>query len=326
MTPTLSNPCSNNNQFSRIYEPSEDANWEVAFVESIQPASTSSLAPSTSWRGEDTHKNKEHKHQHDKIITNNIMDSSHNLPIELSDIYEVEVPVTSSSPPAFVQPLHGLWSSDYIACPSPQYRAIPLYKVEGREDPTAYKDEGIDEPSSPLDSSPMQSGDTTSQDPQPSGTLRPPTPRQDLQPSGPPTPSQDPQPEEFIDSCDILQWVINDSNITPNILVGPDLQAPATITSAALEQNLATPTTINFITAIKTDEIPTTVPSPPLAQLSTTIKSEPEDSDWEPSFNRATSSRCAHFVSMTDFKMLLQAFLVYTLIFVNFIIFASKEP
>lgn len=223
----------------RIYEPSEDANWEEAFVDSIRPATASTPAPSTTWRGEDTRRNtKQQQEQHDKTI---VMDASDNLPIELGETYEVQVPIVST-----FQPLQGLWSSEFIACPSPQYRAVSLYQAEGREDP--YRDEGIDEPSSPLSSS-----------------------------------SQDPQPEEFIDRCDILQWVIDDSNITPNIF-GPNLEAPSTITSGALQQPVALPTTLNFISPLKTDQLPVVLPHLSLpAPPSATVKSEPEDSDWEAS-------------------------------------------
>ena len=108
----------------------------------------------------------------------------------------------------------------------------------------------------------------------------------------------DPQPEDFIDRCDILQWVIGDSNITPNVLIA-NPAAPATITSGSLQNVQPNATTANFITPIKTDEfieIPTVVASTSrtyaLRPPSPLVKSEPEDSgsDWEPI--HLPSSRC----------------------------------
>lgn len=300
----------------RIFEPCEDSDWEVAFRESIRPGTTASPpAPSTTWRGEDTSENTEHHHQHGPQTswTTNTLDHRDNPPIELNDnaqIFELDLPVIDTIPSGSVAPL---WSHTFISNTSPKYPSIPLYMAEGRADPDP--DEGIDEPSSPLTSSPMISGP-----PQASPQIfrqSQASPMIFEQSQASPmiydqsqtssttfeeshaSPVADPQPEDFIDSCDILQWVIDDSNITPNVLIA-NPAAPATITSGSLQNVQPNATTANFITPIKTDEpieIPTVVAStsrtyalPPPSPL---VKSEPEDSgsDWEPIHHPASRKR-----------------------------------
>jgi len=250
----------------RIYEPSEDSDWEVAFRESIRPTSTSSTpAPSMTWKGEDTGENMDLQYPNTQEYNNqnNIASaySEENLPIELNEnsrVIELQVPVVSIP----TDSLAPLWSQEFISgFSSPRYTSVPLYVAEGREDPNI--DEGIDEPSSPLDSTPMISGQVTEHQ----------------------TSSQDPQPEEFIDRCHVLQWVINDSDITPNVL-GTHFLAPSTVTSGAFNQTRAT--TADFITPLKQDSV--YIPEPSLVlSPSPSVKSEMEDSDWEPHIRSETS-------------------------------------
>ena len=320
---TIASP--NMDVFCRIFEPCEDSDWEVAFRESIRPGTTASPpAPSTTWRGEDTSENTEHHHQHGPQTswTTNSLDHRDNPPIELNDnaqIFELDLPVIDAIPSGSVAPL---WSHTFISNTSPKYPSIPLYIAEGREDPE--KDEGIDEPSRPLASSPMISGPPQAsphifEQTQASPNIFEPSqaspmifePSQaspmifDQSQTSSPTfeqthasPVADPQPEDFIDRCDILQWVIDDSNITPNVLIA-NPAAPATITSGSLQNVQPNATTANFIMPIKTDEfieIPTVVASTSrtyaLRPPSPLVKSEPEDSgsDWEPI--HLPSSRC----------------------------------
>jgi hypothetical protein len=260
----------------RIYEPSEDSDWEVAFRDSIRPTSISSIptptitsstpAPSMTWRAEDIRDNMDH-HQNLEYNHNLALYSEDNQPIELnenSQVIELQIPVISISSHS----LEPLWSQEFISCSSPKYRSIPMYLAEGREDPE--KDEGIDEPSSPLSSSqnssigPMVSGQATDQCSQEVSL-------------------DQPQPEDFIDSCDVLRWVINDSDIIPNAFVTTSLPAPATITSGAMGETMTRATTANFITPIKAEE-PLAIPGPSftLTPSPVVVKSELEDSDWEP--------------------------------------------
>merc|ERR1712064_54442 len=94
-------------------------------------------------------------------------------------------------------------SQEFISCASPtSFRCVPLYKVEG-----------FNEPESPFKSGgPMLSGgDVTSTDGE--GSHNDANTSQEEQSKSPN------HPEKFFDNCDILQWVINDSNISnPNIL------------------------------------------------------------------------------------------------------------
>merc|ERR1711955_90047 len=148
---------------------------------------------------------------------------------ENSQLIELQVPVVSVPSGSLVS---GLWSHEFIKSSPPRYNSIPLYLAEGREDPE--KDEGIEIPSSPLSSSqessipPMLSGQTmdhvsqeyvtTTHSHDPQTIIQDPlTIPQDPQTIRPVQLQQKPA-EAFIDGCDVLQWVIDDSDIsmTPN--------------------------------------------------------------------------------------------------------------
>merc|ERR1719234_2149088 len=139
-----------------------------------------------------------------------------------------------------------LWSQEFISCTSPTtHRCVPLYKVEGREDPE--KDEGFNEPESPFWSkSPMLSGgrDDSSDNREN---------RHDDTNNSQEEPGESPNhPENFFDKCDILQWVINDSNLSdPNIL---NTNSP---THSTEDEQRPTATTTRFISELKRD-LPTT--------------------------------------------------------------------
>merc|ERR1712130_213731 len=108
----------------------------------------------------------------------------------------------------------------------------------GREDPE--KDEGFNEPKSPFKSRPMLSGGDGSSANRDSSHNDANNSREE--------PGESPNhPENFFDNCDILQWVINDSNISdPNILN----MSPTPSSEDALRP---TATTTSFIRELKRD-------------------------------------------------------------------------
>merc|ERR1719234_2930086 len=180
-----------------------------------------------------------------EVKNSNRLNASNSQPIELlnenSQVVEVDVPVMEGVPSGSFKPL---WSQEFISCTSPTtHRCVPLYKVEGREDPE--KDEGFNEPESPFKSSPMLSGGDDSSANRES--------RHDDANNSQEEPGDSPNhPENFFDKCDILQWVINDSNISdPNILN----TSPAHSTE---DEQRPTATTTRFISDLKRDP-----PTPP---------------------------------------------------------------
>jgi len=198
----------------RMFAPSEDSDWEETFLSVIRPASSSTPAPSSLGRGEDEdpseNKDQEQDQKPNEAKNSNRLNASNSQPIELlnenSQVVEVDVPVMEGVPSGSFKPL---WSQEFISCTSPtNYRCVPLYKVEGREDPE--KDEGFNEPQSPFKSSPMLSGRDNS-----SGNRE--NSHNDANNSHEEAGESANHPENFFDSCDVLQWVINDSNISdPN--------------------------------------------------------------------------------------------------------------
>merc|ERR550532_2494852 len=197
----------------RMFAPSEDSDWEETFLSVILPASSSTPAPSSSGRGEDEDpsENKDQEQDQKPNEAKNRLNASNSQPIELlnenSQVVEVDVPVMEGVPSGSFKPL---WSQEFISCTSPtNYRCVPLYTVEGREDPE--KDEGFNEPESPFKPGPMLSGGDDSSANK--------TSHNDANNSRE-EPGESPNhPENFFDNCDILQWVINDSNISdPNVM------------------------------------------------------------------------------------------------------------
>lgn len=183
-------------------------------MDSVRGSSTApSTAPSTTWRGEDTTENK--NNEHEALLNTSDLDTtiSDNQPIELNEshkdeIIELVVPVVEGIPSSSVNPL---WTPKFIGCSSPTYASINPYKAEGRQDPQ--QDEGFNEPSSPLhlQPSPMISGQSAA---------RPKTP----------------DPESFYDNCDVLQWVLGQTDLDldrRDALRGRNT-ATATITSGEL--------------------------------------------------------------------------------------------
>lgn len=228
----------------RMFAPSEDSDWEETFLSVIRPASSSTPAPSSSGRGEDEdhseNKDQEPDQKPNEAKNSNRLNASNSQPIELlnenSQVVEVDVPVMEGVPSGSFKPL---WSQEFISCTSPtNFRCVPLYKVEGREDPE--KDEGFNEPESPFKSSPMLSGGDDS-------SANRDNSHNDTN-NSPEEPGESPNhPENFFDNCDILQWVINDSNISnPNILN----MSPTPSSEDALRP---TATTTSFIRELKRD-------------------------------------------------------------------------
>ena len=244
-----------------MFAPSEDSDWEETFLSVLRPSSsstpattsssrsssTTATATSSSSRGEDEdpseNKDQEQDQKQNEVDNSEIgLNASNSQPIELlnenSQVVEVEVPVVDGVPSGSFKPL---WSQEFISCASPtSFRCVPLYKVEGREDPE--KDEGFNEPESPFKSGgPMLSGgDVTCTDGE--GSQNDANTSQE-------EPSKSPNhPEKFFDNCDILQWVINDSNISnPNILN----TSPSS--SSSEEEHRPTATTTRFISDMKRD-------------------------------------------------------------------------
>jgi len=233
----------------RMFAPSEDSDWEETFLSVIRPASSSTPAPSSSGKAEDEdpseNTDQEQDQKPNEVKNSNRLNASNSQPIELlnenSQVVEVDVPVMEGVPSGSFKPL---WSQEFISCTSPtNYRCVPLYKVEGREDPE--KDEGFNEPESPFKSSPMLSGgDVSSADRESSHN----DPKNSQE-----KPGESPNhPENFFDNCDILQWVINDSNISdPNIL-------NTSPTHSTEDEHRPTATTTRFISELKRD-----LPTPP---------------------------------------------------------------
>ena len=228
----------------RMFAPSEDSDWEETFLSVIRPASSSTPAPSSSGRGEDEDtsekKDQEQDQKPNEVKNSNRLNASNSQPIELlnenSQVVEVDVPVMEGVPSGSFKPL---WSQEFISCTSPtSHRCVPLYKVEGREDPE--KDEGFNEPESPFKSSPMLSGEDGSSADRESS--------QNDTNNSQEGPSESPNhPENFFDDCDILQWVINDSNISdPNIL-------NTSPTPSSDDEHRPTATTTRFISELKRD-------------------------------------------------------------------------
>jgi len=233
----------------RMFAPSEDSDWEETFLSVIRPASSSTPAPSSSGRGEDEDPSENKDQEQDQKLneaknSKNRLNASNSQPIELlnenSQVVEVDVPVMEGVPSGSFKPL---WSQEFISCTSPtNFRCVPLYKVEGREDPE--KDEGFNEPESPFKSSPMLSGrdDSTAAN------------RESSHSDGNNSreePGESPNhPEKFFDNCDILQWVINDSNISdPNLMnMSP--------TPSYEDAQRPTATTTSFIRELKRDSPP----------------------------------------------------------------------
>lgn len=129
----------------RMFAPSEDADWEETFLSVIRPASSST--PSNSERDEvddpSENKDQEQDQKTNEVKNSNGLNVSNSQPIELlnekSQVVEVDVPVMEGVPSGSFKPL---WSQEFISCTSPtNYRCVPLYKVEGREDPK--KEQGL---------------------------------------------------------------------------------------------------------------------------------------------------------------------------------------
>lgn len=259
----------------RMFAPSEDSDWEETFLSVIRPASSSTPAPSSSGRGEDEdpseNKDQEQDQKPNEVKNSNRLNASNSQPIELlnenSQVVEVDVPVMEGVPSGSFKPL---WSQEFISCTSPtNYRCVPLYKVEGREDPE--KDEGFNEPESPFKSSPMLSGgDDSSANRESSHN------NANNSEEGP---SESPNhPENFFDNCDILQWVINDSNISdPNIL-------NTSPTPSSEDEHRPTATTTRFIRELKRDS-PT-----PSAEAAT---NQPTNSQFAVATQNSSSSTTA---------------------------------
>jgi len=227
----------------RMFAPSEDADWEETFLSVIRPASSST--PSNSERDEvddpSENKDQEQDQKTNEVKNSNGLNVSNSQPIELlnenSQVVEVDVPVMEGVPSGSFKPL---WSQEFISCTSPtNYRCVPLYKVEGREDPK--KNEGFNEPESPFKPNHMLSG----RDGSPANRDE----RQNDSNTSQEKQRDSPHPETFFDNCPILQWVINDSD-------NSDLNPPSTPGSSEDEYR-PTATTTNFIKELKRD-----VPSP----------------------------------------------------------------
>ena len=225
-----------------MFAPSEDSDWEETFLSVIRPASSSTPAPSSSGRGEDEDpsENKDQEQDQKPNEVKNHLNASNSQPIELlnenSQVVEVDVPVMEGVPSGSFKPL---WSQEFISCTSPtNYRCVPLYKVEGREDPE--KDEGFNEPESPFKPGPMLSGGDDSSTNKKDSHNDANNSREE--------PGESPNhPENFFDNCDILQWVINDSNISdPNVM-------NTSPTPSSEDAHRATATTTRFISELKRD-------------------------------------------------------------------------
>ena len=232
--------------------PSEDSDWEETFLSVIRPASSSTPAPtSSSGKAEDEDPSENTDQEQDdqkpnEVKNSNRLNASNSQPIELlnenSQVVEVDVPVMEGVPSGSFKPL---WSQEFISCTSPTtHRCVPLYKVEGREDPE--KDEGFNEPESPFKSSPMLSGGDDS------------SANREIRHNDANNSQEEPgelpnhHPENFFDQCDILQWVINDSNISdPNLL-------NTSPTHSTEDEQRPTATTTRFISELKRDP-----PTPP---------------------------------------------------------------
>jgi len=257
----------------RILSAEEDSDWEYAFMGAIRKPSTTT-APFLS-RGEDTSENREQDKQSQELhgkspprTRKSVIKLVHNNePIE---ICEFNLPVTNDSKPegsytiaeeqgADSQPiscpapgLAKLWSQESISAPltsfsasvrplgiyqeSPNpYITAPLHIVEGRDDP---EDEGICMTSPPPTKflSPVKNFE------------KPMTPTAQITPQ---------KPEEFIEKCDILKWVIDDQDIgeMPGIsCTQPQTDIPATVTSELANRQLFVkpdPTASLFIPKIK---------------------------------------------------------------------------
>jgi len=208
------------NPLDRMFQPSEDSDWEETFLSVIRPADASTPTPS-SIRSDDNcekkDKNLNKKHN---------LNTSENQPIELNEtaqIIEIEVPVNSTITDGAFTPL---WSHDSFSPNSPTYKSIPLHVAEGREDPNP--DEGFNEP--------------TSSPSKPQGPMA----------SGLETNQEEALPETFFDDANFLQWVINDQDTS----LPEFAEDQATSTTCMPPSQHATATTLSFITPLKTDQAP----------------------------------------------------------------------
>jgi len=237
------------NPLDRMFQPSEDSDWEETFLSVIRPADASTPTPSSS-RSDDTGENKDKNLNNLSVIRpadastptpasirsddtgenkdknlnkKHNLNTSENQPIELNEtaqILEIEVPVNNIITDGAFTPL---WSHDSFSPSSATYRSIPLHVAEGREDP--HPDEGFNEPASSPSKprGPMVSGLETNED--------------------------EVQPETFFDHANFLQWVINDQDTS----LPEFAEDQATSTTSLLPSQQATATTLSFITPLKTD-------------------------------------------------------------------------
>jgi len=171
----------------RIYEPSEDSDWEVAFRDSIRP-SPISLPPShpiplepadptpSFWIYDKEQRENTDMQKPQSLEPFEMNNPQENTPIQLhgnAHVMELSLPVVPIPLSSFAP----LWSQNYISTihnniqqPSTiVVNSIPLHLAEGIKDPTTTtKDPKKDEPSSPLSviqgrtKSPWNSGDTPS--------------------------------------------------------------------------------------------------------------------------------------------------------------------
>ena len=316
---------------SRMFQPSEDSDWEETFLSVIRPADASTPTPS-SIRSDDNcekkDKNLNKKHN---------LNTSENQPIELNgtaQIIEIEVPVNNTITDGAFTPL---WSHDSFSPNSPTYKSIPLHVAEGREDPNP--DEGFNEP--------------TSSPSKPQGPMV----------SGLETNQEEAQPETFFDDANFLQWVINDQDTS----LPEFAEDQETSTTSMPPSQRATATTLSFITPLKTDQaparrdMPATIPSADLlataSTSATTIEVETiptvaalplaeikeEDPEWtETQISGPSGSRYDYsnqsfssstdfpksailFVKMTDWDMFFQAILMYIFAFLSFLLYVSFQ-
>jgi len=259
----------------RMFAPSEDSDWEETFLSVIRPASSSTPAPSSSGKAEDEDPSENTDQEQDRkpneVQNSNRLNASNSQPIELlnenSQVVEVDVPVMEGVPSGSFKPL---WSQEFISCTSPTtHRCVPLYKVEGREDPE--KDEGFNEPESPFKSSPMLSGGDDS------------SANREIRHNDANNSQEEPgdspnHPENFFDKCDILQWVINDSNISDPKLLN------TSPTHSTDDEQRPTATTTRFISERKRD-----LPTPPEQEAT----NQPTNSEFAAATHTNSSSTTA---------------------------------
>lgn len=234
----------------RLLTPSEDSDWECAFMGAIATPSTTLDHCMNEFKADNHNNEKDHEKSPMETEMSEMAEifstgtqASENAPIEMGceeTIAELHVPIsnsrtfpeetlTLSGSTANASELISLWTPQFLPETGQQlflqkdkasHVCMPLHLVEGREDPE--KDEGI---GSPVDDSPFFSNYV-------SGT------------AGEGNESVNEPKTAFFEKCNILQWAIDDQQISdiPGMMednlrpyhLNIKGEKPETVTSASL--------------------------------------------------------------------------------------------